>query len=55
MKGRRKAKTSKWSMKAQFELEAQCLLASRTEATSRFLNTALQAGPEHEPTGRLAG
>jgi len=55
MKGKRKAKTSKWLMKAQIELEAQRLLAGRTDAASRFLNAALQAGQEHEPTGRLAG
>lgn len=55
MKGKRKAKPSKWPMKARFELEAQCLLASRTDASHRFLNTALQSGPECEPIGRLAG
>jgi hypothetical protein len=56
MKGRRKVKTSKWFLKAQFEAEAQRMMANRSnEAAHRFLNAALQFGIEHEPIGRLAG
>jgi hypothetical protein len=56
MKGRRKVKTSKWFFKAQFEAEAQRMMANRSnEAAHRFLDAASQFGIEHEPTGRLAG
>lgn len=56
MKGRRKAKTTKWAMKFQFEAEAQRLMTARAEnASNRFLNVALQVGSSHEPIGRLAG
>jgi myo-inositol-1(or 4)-monophosphatase len=56
MKGKRKAKASKWDMKFQFETEAQRSMFSRSEkASNRFLDAALQLGSAHEPLGRLAG
>lgn len=56
MKGRRKAKTYKWLLKAQFEAEARRMMANRSnEAAHRFLNAASQFGIEHKPHGRLAG
>lgn len=56
MKGRRKVKTSKWFLNAQFEAEAQRLMKNKPyETASRFLDAALQFGIEHEPIGRLAG
>lgn len=56
MKGRRKIRTSKWFLKAQFEAEAQRMIANRsTKAAHRFLDAASQFEMEHEPTGRLAG
>ncbi|MCF4987426.1 hypothetical protein [Pseudomonas syringae] len=56
MKGRRKVKTSKWFLKAQFEAEAQRLIKNKPYQTAcRFLDAALQFGIEHEPAGRLAG
>lgn len=56
MKGRRKAKTTKWAMKFQFETKAQRLMTSRSEkASNRFLDVALQLGSSSEPIGRIAG
>lgn len=56
MKGRRKVKTSKWFLKAQFEAEAKRMMANRPYETAyRFLDPALQFWIEHEPIGRLAG
>lgn len=55
MKGRRKVKTLKWKMKAQFEEHAQALLRNRSDKQSRFLDRALLDGRELEPVGRLAG
>ncbi|WP_178076511.1 hypothetical protein [Pseudomonas sp. 43NM1] len=56
MKGRRKVKTSKWFLKAQFEAEAQRMMANRSnEAAHRFIDAASQFGIEQEPAGRLAG
>ncbi|MFJ3370603.1 inositol monophosphatase family protein [Pseudomonas sp. NPDC086251] len=56
MKGRRKAKTKKWSMKVQFETEAQRLMATRsTNATNRFLDAVVRLGALYETTGRLSG
>lgn len=56
MKGRRKAKTTKWAMKLQFETEAQRLMTSRSEkASNRFLDVALQLGSSSESIGRIAG
>ncbi|MEB2514109.1 hypothetical protein SOP85_01450 [Pseudomonas sp. YuFO20] len=56
MKGKRKAKTSKWAMKLQFEKDAQQSMSARSEkASNRFLDAALYLGSTHEPLGRLAG
>jgi myo-inositol-1(or 4)-monophosphatase len=56
MKGKRKAKTSKWAMKFQFETEARRSMFARSEkASNRFLDAALHLGSVHEPLGRLAG
>ncbi|MNP01067.1 Inositol-1-monophosphatase [compost metagenome] len=56
MKGKRKAKTSKWALKFQFKTEAQRSMFSRSDkASNRFLDAALHLGSAHEPLGRLAG
>jgi myo-inositol-1(or 4)-monophosphatase len=56
MKGKRKAKTTKWLLKGQFEAEARHILANRSRnASHRFLNVAFTFGVEHEPVGLLAG
>jgi len=48
--GRRKAKTTKWAMKFEFETEALRLLVSRSEkASNRFLHIALQLGFSCKP------
>lgn len=56
MKGRRKVISHKWSLQAQFELEASCALAKRSKKVAhRFLDAALVFGSDFEPTGVLAG
>lgn len=55
MKERRKVKTLKRSLKAQYEAEAREVLRGRSAAHGRFLTIALQSGKELEPVGRLAG
>ena len=56
MKGRHKVKTSKWFLKAQFETEAQRMIANRSNrAAHRFLDAASQLGTKHEPAGRFTG
>lgn len=56
MKGRRKAKQLKWSLRAQFEVDASQIMAKRSQiAAHRFLDAALVFGKDFEPTGRLAG
>ncbi|WLH29938.1 hypothetical protein [Pseudomonas canadensis] len=56
MKGKRKAKTTKWLMKGQFEIEARLVLQKRSHnASNRFLDTSAMFGVEHEPVGVLAG
>lgn len=55
MKGRRKLKTHKWQLKAEFEAEARLLVGTKSINRSRFLDAALQKGREFEPVGRLAG
>lgn len=49
MKGRRKVKTLKWKMKADFEEHAQGLLRNRSDKQNRFLDRALLGGCELEP------
>ncbi|WP_081015027.1 hypothetical protein [Pseudomonas fluorescens] len=56
MKGRRKIKTTKWSLQAQLEVEAKSALAIRSkEAANRFLDAASSFSIDYEPIGRLAG
>lgn len=55
MKGRRKVKTSKWSIKIGLEAEARKFLQGRSERQGRFLDAAALNGQEMEPTGRLCG
>jgi len=56
MKGKRKAKTTKWGLEQQLRTEAQCLLAGRSLRTQqRFLVAASTFDIEHEPVGTLAG
>lgn len=55
MKGRRKAKTEKWAMKARFLAEARERLAVRCSKQSKLLDIAAHSGRELEPVGLLAG
>ncbi len=57
MKGRRKIKTSKWKLQAQFIQEAKSILESESYAcrSGRFLSKAVAAGRDVEPVGLLAG
>jgi hypothetical protein len=55
MKGRRKVKTQKWSVKLALETLAREQLQNRSELRGRFLDIAVQTGKELEPVGRLAG
>jgi hypothetical protein len=56
MKGKRKAKTTKWLMKGQFEIEARLMLRERSRnASNHFLDASATFGVEHEPVGLLAG
>lgn len=56
MKGKRKAKTTKWLMKGQSEIEARLMLRGRSRnASNHFLDAAATFGVDHEPVGSLAG
>lgn len=56
MKGRRKVVSHRWSLQAQFELEASRTLAKRSNKDAhRFLDAALVFGRDFEPTGWLVG
>jgi hypothetical protein len=57
MKGRRKLKTAKWHLKAQFEAEARKILGSEDHSrrAGRFLSKAAAHVGSAEPTGLLAG
>lgn len=56
MKGKRKAKTTKWLMKGKFEIEARLMLQKRSHnASHHFLYASATFGIEHEPVGLLAG
>lgn len=56
MKGKRKAKTTKWLMKGEFEREASLMLRKRSrDASNHFLDAAAMLGVEHEPVGLLTG
>lgn len=56
MKGKRKVKSYRWSLQAQFGLEVSRTLAKRSDKRAqRFLDAALVFGSDFEPTGRLAG
>lgn len=56
MKGRRKVVSHRWSLQAQFELEASRALAKRSNKSAhRFLDAALVFGRDFEPTGWLVG
>lgn len=55
MKGKRKAKTTKWLIAEQYRIEASVLLSNRSAKASRFLDVALSIGQDHETCGLLAG
>ena len=56
MKGKRKANTTKWLMKGQFEMEARLMLQKRSrDASNHFLDAEATFGVESEPVGLLAG
>lgn len=57
MKGRRKIKTSKWKLQAQFIQKVKSILESESYAcrSGRFLSKAVAAGLHAEPVGVLAG
>jgi hypothetical protein len=54
MKGRRKARTEKWKIMAQFVKAARAVIATRAETGGYFLRAAAQTTLE-EPVGLLAG
>ncbi len=56
MKGKRKAETSKWLMKGQFEKGGEANTAETIrDASNHFLDAAAIFGVEHEPVGLLTG
>lgn len=55
MKGRRKVKTLKWQMRAQFEAEAFALAGIKSPNQELFMRVATQAGRNAEPVGVMAG
>jgi hypothetical protein len=55
MKGKRKVKTTKWSLSDCYKSEAKQLLVNRSQKAHRFLDAALRSGADLEPMGRLAG
>ncbi|MGY3305054.1 hypothetical protein ACVK1X_004369 [Pseudomonas sp. PvR086] len=55
MKGRRKVKTLKWQMRAQFEAEACALAGTKSPNQELFMWAATQAGRNAEPIGVMAG
>lgn len=55
MKGKRKAKTTKWLLAEQCRAEACVILNRRSAKASRFLDVAFSVGPDVEPCGLLAG
>lgn len=55
MKGRRKDKTQKWQLCAQFEAEALALAGTRSANQERFVRVAIQIGRSAEPVGVMAG
>lgn len=55
MKGRRKVKTLKWQMRAQFEAEACALAGIKSPNQELFMRVATQTGPNAEPVGIMAG
>lgn len=55
MKGRRKVKTLKWQMRAQFEAEACALAGIKSSNQELFMRVATQIGRTAEPVGVMAG
>lgn len=55
MKGRRKVKTKKWNLRAQFEAEACALAAIKSSNQERFMRVAAEIGRTAEPEGAMAG
>lgn len=57
MKGRRKAKTAKWALKANLIRESIAILTSEAHAqrSGRFLSKAEATSAHTEPVGVLAG
>ncbi len=55
MKGRRKVKTQKWQLCAQFEAEARVLGGAKLANQERFMRVATETGRTAEPVGAMAG
>lgn len=55
MKGRRKVKTLKWQMRAQFQAEASALAGIKSFNQELFMRVATQTGRTAEPIGIMAG
>jgi hypothetical protein len=57
MKGRRKAKTAKWALKAKLIRESNAILTSEVHSKhkGRFLFKAEASSAHDEPVGKLAG
>jgi hypothetical protein len=55
MKGRRKVKTQKWQLHAQFEADACALAGIKSSNQGLFMRVATQIGRRAEPVGAMAG
>lgn len=55
MKGRRKLKTAKWQLIAQFKQEALEAVRNSASVQKKWLRNAVEKGKNEEPIGRLAG
>lgn len=55
MKGRRKVRTTKWSLKAEFESYASLSGGEKSENQLRFMRIATECGRIDEPVGLMAG
>jgi hypothetical protein len=55
MKGRRKVKTHKWQILAQFKAEACALAGIKSANQELFMRVATKVGRTAEPLGAMAG
>ena len=55
MKGRKKVKTQKWHLRAQFEADARALTGTQSAHQEQFMRAATRIGRTAEPVGAMAG